>query len=116
MDEPIRTRLTAALRGAMKARDAAAVAPLRSALAALDNAQAVDAVVATVEHESFAGTAGGLGAGEVPRALLEEEQARAIVAREAQERRDAADEYERLGQSDEVARLRAEADLLTSFV
>ena len=101
----------------MKARDAAAVAPLRSTLAALDNAQAVDGrrrAPSSTRH--FAGTAGGLGAGEAPRALLEEAQARAIVAREVQERRDAADDYERLGQADEAARLRAEADLLAAFV
>ena len=56
----------------MKARDRAAVAALRSTLAALDNAQAVEADVAPVEHEHFAGMAGGLGAGEVPRAALDE--------------------------------------------
>ena len=116
MQEPIRTRLTAALRSAMKARDKDAVSVLRSTLAALDNAQAVEADVAVVEGEHFAGTAGGLGAGEVPRAALEDAQARAIVAAEAQERRDAADEYERLGRADEASRLRAEADLLAAFV
>ena len=79
--DSVRARLQTALRGAMKARDAAAVGVLRSALAAIDNAQAVDTVVVTVEHERFAGTAGELGAGEAPRALLDEAQARAIVAR-----------------------------------
>ena len=78
----MRERLQTALRGAMKARDRAAVAALRSTLAALDNAQAVEADVAPVEHEHFAGTAGGLGAGEAPRAALDEpRRARSSPAR-----------------------------------
>jgi uncharacterized protein YqeY len=112
---PVRADLQAALRTAMKARDRAAMAVLRTTLAALDNAQAVKDDVAPVAHEHFAGTAGGLGAGEAERAALDETQARAIVAREAQERRDAADDYERHGRGDEAARLRAEADLLAGF-
>ncbi len=111
----VREDLQTALRSAMKARDKGAVSVLRSTLAALDNAQAVDAGAVVVESEHFAGTAGGLGAGEAQRAVLDEAQARAIVAREAQERRDAADEYERHGRADEAARLRAEADLLAGF-
>jgi uncharacterized protein YqeY len=112
---PVRDELQAALRAAMKARDRATMAVLRSTLAALDNAQAVESALAPVEHEHLAGTAGGLGAGEAPRAELDETQARAIVAREAQERRDAADDYERHGRDDEAARLRGEAELLAGF-
>jgi uncharacterized protein YqeY len=111
----VRVQLTMALRAAMKARDPGTTAALRSTLAALDNAQAVESDLAPVEHEHFAGTAGGLGAGEAPRKALDEAQERAIVAREAQERRDAADDYERHGRDDEAARLRAEAELLAGF-
>lgn len=111
----VRDELQTALRSAMKARERASVEVLRSTLAALDNAQAVEADVIAVENEHFAGTAGGLGAAEVPRAALDEAQALAIVAAEAQERRAAADEYERLGRADEAGRLRAEADLLAGF-
>jgi uncharacterized protein len=113
---PVRDDLQTALRSAMKARDRAATEVLRSTLAALDNAQAVEADVVVVEGEHFAGTAGGLGAAEVERATLDDAQARAIVAAEAQERRTAADEYERLGRADEAFRLRADADLLAAFV
>ena len=112
---PVRDELQTALRSAMKARDQGAVSVLRSTLAALDNAGAVEADVAVVEGEHFAGTAGGLGAAEVPRAALEDAQQRAIVAAEAQERRTAADEYDRLGRADEASRLRAEAELLAGF-
>ncbi len=56
-DDGVRARLRAALKAAMKERDRAATATLRSALAALDNAEAVDpasAGLAEVEHERIA--------------------------------------------------------------
>jgi uncharacterized protein YqeY len=115
----IRARLRAALPAAMKARERAAVAAIRSALAAIDDAEAVDADAVglrTVDSEHLAGTAGGLGAGEVARASLDEEGARAVVAREIAERRDAAADYDRLSRPDEAARLRAEADALTTLL
>lgn len=118
-EDGVRARLRAALRTAMKARDKETVAALRSTLAALDNAEAVDADaagLAAVESEHVAGSVGGLGAAEVARAALDERQACAIVAREAQERRDAAREYDGHGRADEAARFRAEADLLDGFL
>ena len=92
----------------------AAVAALRSTLAALDNAQAVEADVAPVEREHFAGRPAAWARAKAPRGA-DEPASRAIVAREVQERRDAADEYERHGRDDEATRLRAEADLLAAF-
>ena len=114
--EPVRERLREALRDAMKARDRAAVAVLRSTLAAIENAEAVEHDGRSpVEDGPIAGSVGGLGAGEAPRAVVDERSARAIVAREVRERHAAADEYERLGRGDEAARLRGEADLLSAF-
>jgi uncharacterized protein YqeY len=118
-DDGVRARLRAALPVAMKARDKPAVGALRAALAALDNAEAVDADAAglrTVESEHVAGSVGGLGAGEAARAALDERQARALLAREVQERRDAARGYDEHGRDEEAARLRAEADLLAGFL
>jgi uncharacterized protein YqeY len=115
--EPVRERLTTALRAAMKARDHTKVSVLRSTLAAIENAEAVeDDGRPVVTDARIAGSVGGLGAGEAPRAVIDEQASRAIVAREADERSVAAEEYERLGQGDEAARLRAEADVLRSFV
>lgn len=114
-----RARLRAALPTAMKARERETVAAIRSALAAIDNAEAVDADAVglrAVDGEHIAGTVGGLGAGEVARASLAEEQARAVVIREISERRDAAADYDRLGQPDEAARLRAGADALDALL
>lgn len=114
-EESVRARLRAALKTAMKERDRPATAALRSTLAALDNAQSVDpagAGLAQVEHERIAGTVGGLGAGEVPRARLDEESARAVVAAEVAERRAAADDYDRVGEAARAHELRGEAELL----
>lgn len=117
--EPLRARLRAALPTAMKARDTVAVTALRGAIAAIDNAEAVDLAGAqpeAVEHARLAGTAGGLGAGEVARAGLSEAQAREVIEREAAERRAAAADYERLGHADQAAALHAEADVLAAFL
>ncbi|ADB53215.1 GatB/YqeY domain-containing protein [Conexibacter woesei] len=118
MNEPdgVRARLRAALPAALKARDAGAVAAIRSTLAAIDNAEAVDARAPVVEHARIAGTAGELGAGEAARATLTERQQREVVEREVAERRAAADEYDRHGHDEQAARLRTEADLVASFL
>jgi uncharacterized protein YqeY len=114
--EPVRERLTSALRAAMKARDPATVSVLRSTLAAIENAEAVeDDGRPVVEDARIAGSVGRLGSGEARRAVVDEQAARAIVAHEARERRAAAEEYERLGRTDEAARLRDEADLIATF-
>jgi uncharacterized protein len=118
-EDGVRARLRAALKRAMKERDRAAATTLRSALAALDNAEAVDpalAGLAAVEHERIAGTVGGLGAGEVPRATLDEEGARAVVRAEVDERRAAADDYDRVGEAERAQALRAEAELLATLL
>lgn len=111
----MRDQLQAALKDARKRRDQVATTALRSALAALDNAAAVDATLPTVEHDCIAGSAGGLGAAEVPRVELTEADERAVLAREISERRAAGREYDALGQAEAAARLRAEADVLAAF-
>ena len=114
--EPVRERIRTDLRAAMKARDRATVSTLRATLAAIENAEAVaDDGRPVVEDARIAGSVGGLGAGEAPRAVVDEQAALAIVAREAQERRAAADEYDRLDRDDEADRLRREAELLEAF-
>ena len=111
---PLRDRLRTALRTAMKARDAAAVAALRSALGAIDNAEAVDAAHVASTAEGPGGLAGtvGLGAGEATRRTLTEADVERIVRAEAADRRAAAREYEGLGQADRASRLDAEAGIL----
>jgi uncharacterized protein len=114
----LRGRLRGALPAAMKARDAAAVAALRSALAAIDNAEAVEPgpSPAAAGHADLAGTVAGLGAAEVERRHLQEAEVERIVQAEVADRRAAADAYERAGQAERAGRLRAEADVLGSHL
>ncbi|GAA4914296.1 GatB/YqeY domain-containing protein [Stackebrandtia albiflava] len=102
------------LKSAMKQRDRVAVAALRSALAAVDNAGAVpvdDTAEAGTGNAHVAGSV-GLGAGETARRHLTDADVRAVVAAEVRERNSAAEEYERLGQTETAERLRAEAEVL----
>ena len=102
--------MRSALKDAIKARDDVAVSALRSALASLDNAAAVEAALPTVEHAHIAGSAG-----EAARAELTEAEVRDVLAREIEERRSAARAYDGLGRADTAARLRAEADVLAAL-
>jgi len=137
----MRTRLRRALPPAMKARDQQTVAALRSALAAIDNAEAVEVTstpppaqpgppperegeaVGAPERAApvagagpIAGAVTGLGAGEVERRSLTAAEMEAIVQREVAERRTAARAYKDAGQSRYAERLQAEADLLSSYL
>jgi uncharacterized protein YqeY len=114
----MRADLRRDLSAALKSRDRAAIGALRSALAALENAEAVPAdssgstgassehVAGTVEH----------GAAEAPRRHLTEAEVRAVVEAEVHDRRSAALEYEQLGRGDHAVRLRAEADVLARYL
>src|SRR5215211_3191557 len=84
---------------AMKARDQQAVAALRATLAAIDNAEAVDAEVVDADlaldsgdgHPAVAGSVAGIGAAEVDRRILTPEETAAIVRGEVTEREAAAE-------------------------
>jgi len=109
---------------AMKARDQQAVAALRATLAAIDNAEAVDAEVVDADlaldsgdgHPAVAGSVAGIGAAEVDRRILTPEETAAIVRGEVTEREAAADILERVGRPDQAKRLRAQAALLTTYL
>ena len=110
----LRTKLRTALTAAMKRRDAAAVSALRSALAAIDNAEAVDPAHAPAPGTSatIAGAVAGLGAAEVPRRQLAEAQVEAIIRTEIADRLHAAEQHDALNIPERAARLRAEAGAL----
>jgi uncharacterized protein YqeY len=111
--DPLRQRLRTALTDAMKKRDANAVSALRTALAAIDNAESVDTSHAPRPTPGpIAGALTGLGAGEVPRLELTERDIEDIVRTEITAREHAADDYDRLNRPEEAARLRAEAAIL----
>lgn len=113
-DSALRERLRAALKPAMRARDRSAISALRSALGAIDNAEAIDA--AEVKAGALEDSAVGLGAAEARRRDLTEADIADIVRREIGERRDAAAEYDRLGATDRRDSLTAEADTLAALL
>ncbi|NTX14339.1 GatB/YqeY domain-containing protein [Myxococcus sp. CA056] len=105
--------LRAAMKEALRARNAPASAVLREVLAALDNAEAPDVSGAPAAVDgAFAGSAGGLGSGEVARLALTPEAVSAVIEREVQERRDAVALYVSLGRHDEANALTAQLNVL----
>jgi uncharacterized protein YqeY len=127
-DDNLHERLRRALPAAMKARDRPAVTALRSALAAIDNAGAVDpaqapsasgdqgSASAGAVHSEFAGTVAGIGATEVERRRLSQAQMEEIVRAEIADRETAAAGYDHAGRLDPAERLRAEAEVLRAHL
>jgi len=118
MSEPrIDARLRRDLTAALKARDSVTVAALRSALAALDNAGAVESPASRAEGtRHVAGTTPGVGATDTLRRVLGEHDARAILRSQVEEHRRAADQYARLGRLDIAERRRTEAAVLAEYL
>jgi uncharacterized protein len=108
--------MRADLKAAMKARDRVTVAALRSALAAIENAEAPPAPEPVIGDAAIAGAALGVGATEAERRTLTDADLTSILDNEVRERATAAEEYDRLGHTDEATRLRAEADILSRYL
>jgi uncharacterized protein YqeY len=107
------------LMAARKARDEIASAALRSAIAAIDNAEAVDdprSARRGGDSQHIAGATAGAGSSDVPRRTLTEAEMKAIVRTQVEERHHAADQYENLGREDQATRLRREAALLAEYL
>jgi uncharacterized protein YqeY len=100
----IRDELQAGLRAAMQSREQLAVSVLRSTLAAVANAEAVDPT--TAER----------GAAEVARKHLTEDDIRAIVTTERDELRHAADEMSALGQASKADELTQQVAILDGYL
>jgi uncharacterized protein YqeY len=111
---PLRDRLRAAVPAAMKARDRRTASALRSALAAIDNAEAVE--IRDVRAGAIEMSPVGVGAAEVARRELTEAEIAAVVRGEVEELREAAVAYEAAGRGDKAAELTAEADALTAHL
>jgi uncharacterized protein YqeY len=114
----LRDRLRGALPEAMKARDTVAVAALRSALAAIDNAEAVGAaqVPPGSGRADIAGAVVGVGAAEVERRSLTDAQVEELVRAEVADRQAAAGHYEHAGHRQRAERLRGEAGVLGAYL
>ncbi|HWL42890.1 MAG TPA: GNAT family N-acetyltransferase [Ilumatobacter sp.] len=112
-------RLQSDLTAAMRRRDASTVRVLRTVLAAVANAEAVDAVpthVPAPAESPIAGAAHGLGATDVARRELTDAEVVAIVRGERDERLAAAAELAANGHTARAAKLRVEAALLDPYL
>lgn len=110
----LRRLLTESLKVAMRGRDGIAVAALRSAISAIDNAEAVDrsqAPAPLIREVRL-----GVGSGEVARRELSGQEVIDAVRADIGDRIAAAAEYESLGLAEHASRLKAEAMVLQSFL
>lgn len=113
---PLRQRLRDALTTAIKARDRVAAAALRSTLAAIDNAEAVDRPESMDRDLSLGKMPTGTGATEVARRVLTEQQVEQIVRSELADRRAAVRTYDEAGQAEHAGRLRDEINAISRCV
>jgi hypothetical protein len=102
----IRNCLRSDLTTAIKYRDQLWVRVLRSAIASIDNAEAVQAP---------ASADGTVGYADVPRLSLDRAQLLHVFEAEVGERQEAIATYESVGQREEAATLRLEIDLLRGY-
>jgi uncharacterized protein len=112
----IRKRLRGSLTTAMRAKESAAVAALRSALSALANAEAVGDPSEPARGHAIELSRLGVGVGDVARRELSDGDVRAIVQAEIDERLRAAAQYERLGRAEQAHTLRSEAAVLIATI
>jgi uncharacterized protein YqeY len=100
----------------MKARDRVAATVLRSTLAAIDNAEAVDRPVSVDGQLAIERIPIGAGVTEVERLALTESQVERIVRTELAERRMAMHAYDQAGRHEHASRLREEISVLSRYI
>lgn len=117
MSIDLRERLQALLLPAMRAGDKDTVTVVRSALAAIANAEAIPTSTARPEVSGpVAGAVTGLAATEALRRELTAAEVQEIVESESHERLHAADEAEAGGLGTYAARLRSQAAVLAHLL
>lgn len=117
--EAVRSRMRAGLTVAMKARDMATVRTIRSALGAIDNAEAVDASVGSESFDpdsTIAGAVAGAGSTDVRRRTLDDAEIATLLQAEVDDRLAAAEEYRAAGADERADLLRSEADVIAGFI
>jgi uncharacterized protein len=115
--DDIRTAMRRDLVVALKARDTSTVTALRTAIAAVDNAEAVDtsAMPATTQDGPVAGATAGLGSSEVARRVLTAADRQSVVHALIAEYLDEADRYESRNQHESAEVLRRQAGVLHRY-
>jgi uncharacterized protein len=114
---PLRAALRQGLTTALKARDTEAMAALRTAIAAIDNAEAVATADTQrpVTSADIVGASRGVGSTEAVRQSLSIGQLRDIVRGQITEYAREADRYDALGRPDAAHRLRDRARILAAY-
>jgi hypothetical protein len=115
--EILRARLRRDLRAAMKAQRRDEMAALRTLIAAIDNAEAVEDAASPSPPSSahVAGAVPGVGAADAARRMLSERDLQRIIEAELWERDAQAERLTLLGRSDDASRLRVEADVIARY-
>lgn len=113
-DDDLRVGLRRRLSEVVRNRDRVAVAALREAISALDNAEAVpiDTDLNDQVGQYVAGGVVGLSAGEAERRVLDAEAQQAVMRTIIDARLAAANTYDQHGQSERAADLRLGAEIL----
>ncbi len=114
--EPLQQRLRTALPAAMQARDKVALAVLRSTLAAIENAEAVELSAIPGGGLAIEQTPVGAGVTEASRRELTGADVERIVRAELAEREAAAQAYDQAGQPAQADRLRTEIRVLSAYL
>lgn len=116
--QALRASLRQGLTTAMKARDAEAMAALRTAIAAIDNAEAVDVSDTRQPTTSahIAGASSGAGSAEAARRQLDSAAVRGILRDQVDEQTREADRRDELGQADAAQRLRRRAEVIAAYL
>jgi hypothetical protein len=115
---PFRAALRQGLTTALKARDTEAMAALRTAIAAIDNAEAIATADTRrpVTSADIAGASRGVGSTEAVRQWLSSGQLVDIVDGQISEYAREADRYDALGRPDAAHRLRHRASILAAYL
>ena len=116
--QTLRAALRNGLTTALKARDTEALAALRTAVAAIDNAEAI-ATTDThrpVTSADIAGASSGVGSTEAVRQSLSGGELRDLVREQITEYAREADRYDALAQPDAAQRLRHRARILAAHL
>lgn len=100
----------------MRARDKVALAVLRSTLAAIENAEAVELSAMPGGSPAIEQTPVGAGAAEAPRRELTEADVERIVRAELAEREAAAQAYDQAGQPAQAEQLRTGISILSAYL
>jgi uncharacterized protein YqeY len=103
----LRDRISADLRQAMTDRDMARARLLRTTLAAIENAEAVEGV---------SSVAGVVGYSDVSRRALDDRDVMGILVSEIGEWERSLAEYQRIGQTERAGELQRELEILRSYL